>query len=435
MGRAFLLVLVLAACPACARLFGPPEDPRLASWQAQASDLRGLAFEAPVRLEWIPATEFPGLIHSEVEGTFTPESARRYRDGYAALGVFPPGLDLVELMMRLQSDSIAGLYSSRRRTLYVLDSLRDGASGANPGQSVIVVHELVHALQQQHEPEALELLTGLRHQDDVVGALSAMLEGDATFTMLGVRELQSGAGGRDEATAALVRQSLLVELTRVGGPLAAAPRLLRESLIFPYAYGTPLSARRFTLEGTAGLDAALRDPPLSTLRVLAPEDNDPVEFVRLPSAELAQRLEARGCALGDDNVAGALTLRVLFDEYGGAADSDAIIRGWRGDRFLQIACGGRWELVWLTRWDSAEAAARFASAYRAIAERIAANAPLSGAPEVVLRDRTALVVTPGLRADAEWILAGSEIRAYASFVEWRNDDCFPERPCPVDAGN
>jgi hypothetical protein len=430
MRRALLLALFLVACSACAALFGPAEDPRLASWRQQASDLRGLAFEAPVRLEWISGSDVPDLIRGELEGVFTSESARRYRDGYAALGTFPPGLDLVETMMQLQSQSIAGMYSSRRQTLYVLDSLRDDASGANPGQSLIVVHELVHALQQQHAPELLELLTGLRRQDDVVGALSAVLEGDATFTMLGVRELQSGTGGRDEATAALVRQSMLAELTRAGGPLAAAPRLLRESLIFPYADGTPLSARRFTLEGTAGLDAALRDPPLSTLRVLAPEDTDPVEFVRLPEAELAQRLAARGCELGDDNVAGALTLRVLFDEYGDAAETDALLRGWSGDRFLQIDCAGTWELVWLTRWDSGEAAARFASAYRSIADSIAANAPLSGPPEVIVRERTALVVTPGLVAHAEWIIAASEIRAYASFVEWRRDDCFPESPCP-----
>lgn len=435
MRRALLLALVLAACSACAGLFGPAADPRLASWQAQASDLRGLPFDSPVRLEWVAADEFPALIHREVEGAFTPETARRYRDGYAALGVFPPSLDLVEMMMRLQSESIAGLYSSRRRTLYVLDTLRDDAQGANPTQSVIVVHELVHALQQQHAPEALELLTRLRHQDDVVGALSAMLEGDATFTMLGVNETQSGAGGRNEATAARVRQSMLAELEREGSPLAEAPRLLRESLVFPYAYGTPLSAGLFAREGTAGLDAALRDPPLSTLRVLAPDDTDPVEFVRLPMVELAAQLGARGCTLGEDNVAGALTLRVLFDEYGGAPDIDGLLRSSSGDRFLQIDCGGTWELVWLTRWDSAEAAAHFASAYRAIADGVAASAPLSGAPEVVVRERTALVVTPGLRPQVELILGGSEIRAYASFLQWRADDCFPEGSCPVDAGN
>jgi len=435
MRRVLLLALILAACAASPAFFARREDPRLAAWQQQASELRGLAFEAPVRLEWFGASDVKDVIHEELEGVFTPESARRYRDAYAALGVFPPGLDLVETMLTLQSQSIAGMYSPRRKTLYVLDSLRDDASRADPGQSLIVVHELVHALQHQHFPEALELLTGLRRQDDVVGALSSALEGDATFTMLGVRAQPGGADGRDEASAAFVHDSMLAELARTDGAIAAAPRLLRESLIFPYAYGTPLSARSFALAGSAGLDAALRDPPLSTRQVLAPEDTDPVEFVRLPGAELVARLAMRSCKAGDDNVAGAVTLRVLFDEYGTATNLDALLRGWAGDRFLQIDCGDTWELVWLTRWDSEQAAAEFASAYRAIADAVAANAKLAGVPEVIVRGRTAVVLTPALREHAGWILEASEIRAYASFAEWRQDECFPESPCPVADAN
>lgn len=156
-----------------------------------------------------------------------------------------------------------------------------------------------------------------------------------------------------------------------------------------------------------------------------------MEFVRLPQALLAEQLAPRACALGDDNVAGALTLQVLFDTYGSSADVASLIRGWSGDRFLQIDCTESWELVWLTRWDSQADASRFASAYREIADAIAASAKLSGAPEVIVRDRTALVVTPGLRALADAILANSEIRAYARYADWRRDDCFPESPCPV----
>jgi hypothetical protein len=433
--RWLLLVLVLFAGAASPAFFAHREDPRLAAWTKQASQLRGLAFEAPVRLRWFSQAEVKDVIREELDGVYTPESARSYRDAYAALGVFPPGLDLVETMLTLQSQAIAGMYSPRRKTLYVLDSLRDDASGADPGQSLIVVHELVHALQDQHFPESLALLTGLRGQDDVVGALSSALEGDATFTMLGVHTEANGTDARSEATAALVRDNMLAELTRKDGAFAAAPRLLRESLIFPYAQGTPLAARSFAREGTAGLDANLREPPLSTRQVLAPDDTAPVEFVRLPTAELVTRLARSACRAGDENVAGALTLQVLFDEYGEAAEGDALWRSWRGDRFAQIDCGDSWELVWLTRWDSAEAATRFATAYRAIAHAVAANAKLAGAPEVVVRDRTALVVTPALRDQAEWILDASEIRAYASFAEWRRDDCFPESPCPIAPAN
>ena len=370
MRRLLLLALVLFAGAASPAIFARREDPRLAAWKTRAAELRGLGFEAPVRLEWFRESDVKDVIREELAGAFTQETARRYRDAYAALGVFPPDLDLIETMLTLQAQAIAGMYSPRRKTLYVLDSLRDDASGADPSQSLIVTHELVHALQHQHFPEVLVLLTGLRGQDDVVGALSSALEGDATFTMLGVQSEADGGDGRNKANAAFVRTSMLGELDNVDGAFAAAPRLIRESLIFPYAHGTPLAAESFERAGSAGLDARLREPPLSMLRVLAPEDEDPVEFVRLPVAELIARLGRAECSAGQDNVAGALTLRVLFDEHAGEANGDLPLRAWRGDRFVQIDCGDTWELAWLTRWDSAEAAAQFATAYRAIAERV-----------------------------------------------------------------
>ena len=126
---------------------------------------------------------------------------------------------------------------------------------------------------------------------------------------------------------------------------------------------------------------------------------------------------------------------MLFDEYGAVADGEALVPAWSGDRFAQLDCGDSWELVWLTRWDSAEAARAFASAYRAIADAVAANAKLAGTPTVVVRERSALVLTPALFAQADWLFDASEIRAYASFAEWRRDDCFPESPCPIAAAN
>ncbi len=435
MRRVFLLVGVLAGCAVSPAVFAPGDDARQSAWQTQASELRGLAFERPVRLEWFSAAEVKDVIRDELAGVYTPESARRYRDAYAALGVFPPELDLFETMLTLQSQAIAGMYSPRRQTLYVLDSLRDDASGADPGQSLIVVHELVHALQHQHFPESLGLLTGLRRQDDVVGALASALEGDATFTMLGVRTQGDGSDARTVKAAAYVRNAMLVELVREDGVYASAPRLLRESLIFPYAHGTPLAARRFVREGSAGLDASVREPPLSTRQVLAPDDSEPVEFVRLPVAELVARLDTGACQAGDDNVAGALTLRVLFDEYGAAAAGDALWSAWSGDRFVQLDCGETWQLAWLTRWKSAAAAQRFATAYGAIAGAVGAHSRLAGTPEVVLRDRSVLVITPALREHADWLIDTSEIRAYSRFADWRADDCFPESPCPIADAN
>ena len=110
------------------------------------------------------------------------------------------------------------------------------------------------------------------------------------------------------------------------------------------------------------------------------------------------------------------------------------MRAWRGDRFLQVACGATWELVWLTRWSSTAAAGEFARQYREIASSIAQLAPLSGTPAVVLDGRSALVLTPGLIDQAGSVLAGTEVRSYEDFEAWLADACFPESPCPAGEG-
>jgi len=80
-----------------------------------------------------------------------------------------------------------------------------------------------------------------------------------------------------------------------------------------------------------------------------------------------------------------------------------------------------------------EDAAGFADAYRELAPGIAARTSLSGPAEVVVREKTALVLTPGLRPHADEILGAAEIRNYAAFKAWVADGCFPEGACPTSA--
>ena len=231
----------------------------------------------------------------------------RARDGYAAIGLLPPDIDLTDELVELTAREAAGIYSPRTRTLYVVDPESDPDTPAM--LSLVVVHELVHALQHQHFPEPMQRMTRLRAHDDVTTALSALLEGDASLTMFAVLS----PAARSLAVAQKARPLLYSEAAKPGTELALAPRFLAISMVFPYADGTVLAARNFESGGNAGLDAALRDPPLSTLRVLYPEQRAPVEFVRLPLEELAARTASPPCSVGSENTVGAHALGVLLE--------------------------------------------------------------------------------------------------------------------------
>ncbi|MFQ5699187.1 MAG: hypothetical protein ACE5IL_12995 [Myxococcota bacterium] len=397
-----------------------PSDP-LARGIEVTERLRGLRFLSPVDVEWIPSSRVPEITRAEMLAELPDDYVEAYTAAYVALGVLPPGIDLVGSLTRLQEDQLVGLYSTRLRKLFVV---RAPAAGAGYLRSTILVHELVHALQHQHFPSTIELLQGLRRDDDVVSALSAALEGDASFTMLGAGE----SDGRSMDGAISLSHAMRLDLDHPTGVLAQTPHFLGFSLLFPYVWGIVIAAERWQERGAAGLDALMAEPPLSSLRVLYPDDADPVAFVRLPRADLEAAAHAAGCELGHDNVAGALTVRVLFEEYGEGSDLDPLLRAWSGDRFVAAACADGAALWWLTRWDDAASARRFAERYRRIAAPLADASGLHTIPSVRQSGRRVLVATAGLATVGP---ASAEVRSYDGITDWVADACFPESPCPV----
>ncbi|HTO56089.1 MAG TPA: hypothetical protein VMR50_22095 [Myxococcota bacterium] len=424
MRRGFVLALTLL-CTGCAMF--KSDRTRLAEWQDEAVSLRGLTFKHGVELSWVDESQMKDVLTDEAEDDLEPKRVAGERDALAAIGVLPPEIDLAKELLTLYASQVAGIYSQRKNTLFVNQGMAGGLQSLVLGP--IMVHELTHALQDQHFPEVLGLLLNLDDEDDVGRALSGTVEGDATVTMLGALPGVSADQKRIEM-AETVRDSMLKQLDDRDSDIGKAPRLLAVSLVFPYAYGTMLAAERWDSAGNAGLDAELEDPPLATLHLLQPGTRGPVDFVRLPGEQI-RRAAGSSCTLDYSNVAGALLLRVLFEDSLAPAKSNALLAGWRGDRYLKLGCGDKWELLWLTRWKSNEAAQRFADAYRALAPGIAARTKLSGPAEVVVRDQTALVVTPGLRARADEWIQKSEVRSYSSFVDWVGGGCFPDEACPT----
>ncbi len=415
--------LAALALAGCAGFDAEGEDPVLARWQRRASEVRELEFQQRVRSYRVSREELREVVARELSEQLEPAYVARYRDAYAAMGLLPPELDLLEAQLDLLQEQLVGLYSMARRTFYIVE-------GLGPGASMIMVHELIHALQHQHFPATLEFLQELRNNDDLELAIAASVEGDASLSALA--HDPEGQLVRDLESARRFQRQLLSDLGQ-SARVAGIPLLLRTAQTFPYAYGTLMAARVYQREGNAGLNRQLREPPLSALRVRFPDEDHPVEFVRLPLERLAETLESRACRIGHSNVAGTVGIAVLLEEYAGHAPDDALLRAWAGDRFVQLECPEGWELAWLTRWTREEAAGDFARRYRALAPGLSSLARLSGAPRVHRSGRTVLVVTPGLEAQARLLLEQSQVRAYRHFRDWLEDGCFPDASCPASS--
>ncbi len=379
---------------------------------AETCAIRQLPMKRPVEVR--PMTTFDGGYTRGVGSTvWEARYAQAWRDGWCAVGVYCESENRTGDGKSTPSRP-RGLYDHSANVLYV-DVEADDYEGT-------VAHEFTHALQHQNFP-ALNALH-LWYNRDLAAAGNAVIEGGAHVV---------GWSFRPDQRTRLCMTTPDEDRFRQPRWWSWAPGDFKAHEMFPHAFGPAISLEALLAGGTAGLDALLADPPLSTLAVLRPARAGPVDFIALPVAELETALADRNCEAGLRNTVGAVGIWGLLNTHGGAADDrpPAFVDEWAGDRFAHLSCpnDNDDEFAWLTRWRTAEAASEFAHRFKAIAPLVVSYGNVLGAvPTVVERDRSVIVATPGLAQTLDR-LAESEVRAFTRYADWIESGCFPQDTC------
>ena len=301
---------------------------------------------------------------------------------YLADAVQHSTFDPAELLPRLLTEEIAGFYDPRDKKLFLIVELPPEGQkpkkpsvlgrmfGARPSfdpdeQKMVLVHEMTHALQDQHfDLEALDLQ--VKHDDDALVAFASLVEGDATVAMM---IPMSGQKFLRTSPAVAKRMSTMMLATMPFGGGAAfreAPRALTESLIFPYVRGLVfVLALTHETGDWSKVDEAFRAPPLSTEHILHPEkylsgDDPPLEADLLhlaPKAGVGWREVYR-------NVLGEMMVELLLRERGHRPSVRAAA-GWGGDAYVVLENEqGDLGFVLRTIWDTEKDAAEFRDAWK-----------------------------------------------------------------------
>ena len=361
--------LVAAACVAlgwaaglCA---GPVEEtaaaPReLTERQAEAEAARDLAFKKPLVYKPLKRAELVPFIRNEVHEHFAEGELDNLLLAYEKLGLVESADGLAERLVHAYAREVMALYDQKTHAVHLVEDLPVPAAM----QKIAEVHELVHALQDQHFDLAALPLDDI-HNGDRASAAMALVEGDATLATV-------------EYAAAHARLSLgdsLRVLCFAAEPGPAMPYLFRRTMSFTYFDGLRLAQALHKRGGWAALNKAFGDPPASTEQVLhfrtkymeARDEPTPVE---LPDC---------APALGEDwklvahDVLGELYTQVLFRQHLSFVRAGKPSRGWDGDRlhFYRSGqgAGEDWALVWATVWDTEKDATEFARAYRKVLVR------------------------------------------------------------------
>ena len=248
-------------------------------------------------------------------------------------------------MVKVLTEQILGYYDPKTKVLYVVKDAPEEYA------AITVMHELVHALQDQYiNLESLEHITS---DDDRATAAQAVIEGQATYEQL---YIMSGAGGNIAAQFPggwdTMRQAIRDNMK--SQPIfSSAPVAIQESMLFPYINGADFVQR---FKRRYGKRLAFDSLPISSKQLM----HDSAYIAHDLPSEIT--LPAIPGTL-DQNDLGEFGTRLFI--YAPTRMQDLSIRssnGWDGDRYALVKTPKGNALVWVTVWDQRQDAIEFIDA-------------------------------------------------------------------------
>ncbi len=323
----------------------------------QLAEITGFELKRPVEKDVIDRKNLKRFLEERVAEEIKPEEIRVESLLLKKFGFVPEDFDLKGTMIELYTEQAAAFYDFHKGRLFLLDSNDDMT------QETALIHELAHALADQHFPLE-EYLDAAGKNDDGAMARLAVMEGQATWLM---SEFMVRRMGRT-----LVDSPDMVDLMSrmIGGSAGefpvfeSAPLYIRESLIFPYTSGMKFQQKVVERKGKDGFALVFRDPPETTREVLHPEVYfEETEMTAPGLPELRKRKRYDRLATG---TVGEFDFAVLLRQYGSDDAARAIAPGWRTGKyaFLEHKKDKDTVLLHSSVWAGADIAGKFAAEYR-----------------------------------------------------------------------
>jgi hypothetical protein len=340
--RLVLSLVLLAALPA-----GAAEPPRQEIETVER--LRERKFKAPVVQKTIRREELRKYLTDQFAREL-PVPLEDYLRVLDALELIENREGMSDSLLKLFESQVLAFYDPATDVYYALDKPPAGFEFNEILSAALAIHELTHALQDQHF-RAGDRLLAMKGKADAQMAYQAVLEGEAMLVMAASLFEQFGQDlddmvGNDAFLASL---SMMAELNP--GVPAGTPAYFVESLKFPYLAGLRLVLMAYRRGGWEGVDALHKNPPASTEQVLHAEKF----FTKAAEVVPADVPPQKSKNLMSDTM-GEFGWRFLLGEEAAS--------GWGGDS-VQVREGpaGVLSVSIETIWDTQEDARQFAAAY------------------------------------------------------------------------
>ena len=225
--------------------------------------IMGLKALAPIPRDLLTREEINSLVSSRLREEDAAESIHDEELFLQLFGFVEKRFDLAEGVVDTLTEQATALYDYKTKTLYLSTWTPEDM------QEYALVHELAHALADQHFDLGRYIDKSKSADGDL--ARSAVIEGQASWVMTEWVMQQSGRSLRDNSQlAAAAAGASRYEVTEYP-VFSSQPLYLREAMLFPYTQGMIFQQAVIDRYGDDGFSHVFRHPPASTQQVIDPK--------------------------------------------------------------------------------------------------------------------------------------------------------------------
>ena len=352
------IALFVALAAALLHAAGPPPFfSEIGAIEQGLSNITGLRFIHPVPYGVLNKDQLRAFLEQRIRKTLKPGDIRAEELTLKLLGLIPSDFDLRQNTVDLLTEQAAAFYDYNKKKLFVLE----GSSGGIEERTALV-HELAHALADQHFHLGKYIQEGARSDDGSTARL-AVMEGQATWLMAAYLAKQDGGPAEVPDRMLDLMTESIQSSARDYPVFSKAPLYIRESLVFPYAGGMLFQNAVFRKLGRASFAEVFTHPPLSTKQIMHPDlylahhaPSNP------PPPGLPDRRAFRTLAEGN---LGEFDYNVLLTQYSTEDQGKAAAAHLAGSSYalLEHKHGKFPVLIYASTWDSPESAHQYLELY------------------------------------------------------------------------
>jgi hypothetical protein len=322
--------------------------------------LRGLEPKAPIQKGIKNREEISAYLNERVQEEYGQGELEKEGSLLRKLGLIPVDMNYREFIIKLLTEQIGGMYDPGKKTLFIASWLPADE------QKPVLIHELTHALQDQHFDVARMLKEDRAlNNGDRLMAHQALLEGDGLVVMLQSLLEPAKRHFSQVHDLASISQSLMLTMQSQFPTLKNAPAFMQQSLIFPYGYGAAFLQYSWQKNPSwQAVNKIYSDLPSSTEQIMHPEKyfvsrDEPKQV----SADSIAAALGGGWKSAYKDVLGEFSLGLLLNLHLTEEHAQKAVTGWGGDQVMLLENGlGKEAVVVSTVWDTADDSEKFFAA-------------------------------------------------------------------------